>query len=951
MADKPAPGDWSTADWYRLDELYAACLDLPLTERTDRLGALRAAEPLLANRLEALLEADQLASRFLEQPAALLLTPELAGDLTGRAVGPYRIERHLGSGGMGTVYLARHEDERLDRLVALKLIRAGARGDLEFQRRFERECRILAGLEHAGIARLYDGGTSADGVAYLVMEYVDGYPIDRFCRERELSIEEILRLFVKVGEAVAFAHANLIVHRDLKTGNILVSATGEPKLLDFGIAASLGGDHPEPAHSPSGVPQPRTPAYAAPEQLGSGLPSPATDVYSLGVVLYQLLTGRLPLSPAGKTPEEHDRAVLEDTPQPASRAVTMALPPAAERARSRRLAGDLDAILGKALAKTPGDRYPTAAALTEDLVRHLEHRPVAARPNTAGYRVARFCRRFRVQVAAAALVALALVGTAVTTTIQAQRIAQERDWAVAARQAAELERDRAERTTNLVTDIFEGVDLSATRGPDALDQVLGAVRRNLLEFRDPSVAKAAALTALAEVHNDLGRGDAADELLTASLALTAKAADGSPEALERIRAQVGQAEVLLGRRRNQEAEALARGAHDELTALSAPPSGLLVMAKNHLSLSLMALDRLDEAEVLLAEAVAIIEAQPVRIETSFAQALHNHAAVALRRGDLAQASERFERALESARFTTGEHSAQSAAALAGWGSTLLKLERFDEAEATQREALTILRERLGEHHPDVIETLNNLAVGLRQAGKAAESARLHCEGLALRRDAFGRESSSFAQGLLNLSWVVAELGQPETADRLVGEASAILEKAEGPPAFRAAALATEGILLGLDGRLGPAGQALERAIALAVPVLGEGHPNVAEYRAGLAWVELVSGREAKAAALAHRAHAAFTAKHGAASGRIAWAELLVAGAEGDRVGAEAAFLRLGQEYPHPANPILRRGAQVLERALAGASWPAPLEAWQGALRAPARVDLPASCDIVGFSPR
>ena len=937
MADsRPAPGDWSTADWYRLDELYASCLELPPTERMDRVGALRVDDPLLANRLEALLEADLLASRFLEQPAALLLTPELVGDLAGRAIGPYRIERHLGSGGMGTVYLARHEDERLDRLVALKLIRAGARGDLEFQRRFERECRILAGLEHPGIARLYDGGTSSDGVAYLVMEFVDGLPIDRFCFEHALSVEQVLRLFVKVGEAVAFAHAHLVVHRDLKTGNILVSSAGEPKLLDFGIAASLAEDHPEPATVGAGdAPQPRTPAYAAPEQLHSGVPTPATDVYSLGVVLYQLLTGRLPLSPEGRTAEEHDRALLEETPGPASRA--------ALGRRSRRLAGDLDAILAKALAKSPADRYPTAAALTEDLERHLEHRPVAARPATGRYRVGRFCRRFRVQVTAAALVTLALVGTAVSTTLQARRIARERDRAVAAQQVAELERDRAERTANLVTDIFEDVDAAATQGPDALDRVLETVRRNLLDFRDQGVAKAAALTSLAEVHNDLGRSDGADELLAASLAQTEHAEPGSAEALERIRARVVQAEVLLGRRKNPEAEALARSAHEELLTLPAPPPGLLAMAKNHLALALLALDRSEEAETLLAGAVAIVEAHPERAEASFAQVLHNFAAAALRRGDLALAQERFQRALDSARRTSGEHSVQPAKALAALGSTLRQLERFDEAEAAQREALAILRQRLGDQHPDVIETLNNLAVGLRQAGRVEEAAALQCEGIALRRQVFGADSLPLAQGLQNLAFVAAELGRPEVADRLLARALAITERAAATPVVLGGVLHAQGLHLGLDGRLAPARAALERAIALSVPVLGDDHPTVAEYRASLAWVELASARRTKAEALALRAVTVLEARLGAASTRTAWARLLLAAARRDRVTAVSAFARIGRETRHLGNPTLRRAAAALDRALEGEPWPDPVAAWRAALEPPPTVALPVAC--------
>ncbi|HEY7513836.1 MAG TPA: protein kinase, partial [Vicinamibacteria bacterium] len=354
----------------------------------------------------------------------------------GERVGPYRVVRVIGRGGMGTVYLAERADEEFRQQVALKLVGRGQDSD-QVLRLFRQERQILANLDHPNIARLLDGGATAEGLPYVVMEFVEGEPIDRHCERLGLSTADRVRLFRTVCSAVQFAHQNLVVHRDLKPSNILVTADGVPKLLDFGIAKVLGAKPATTQTLTTGWAL--TPNYASPEQIRGETITTASDVYSLGVVLYELLTGRRPYELTSVLPHEIVRVVCEREPAPPS---DLALPtvvvasdetgekprePEADRRlaeqRRRELRGDLDNVVLMALRKEPLRRYASAEQLSEDLRRHLEGLPVLARKDTLAYRTGKFVRRHRVGVASTALVALSLVLGMVATTRQA-RIAQ-----------------------------------------------------------------------------------------------------------------------------------------------------------------------------------------------------------------------------------------------------------------------------------------------------------------------------------------------------------------------------------------------------------------------------------------------------------------------------------------------------------------------------------------------
>lgn len=476
-------------DWPALSSLLDEALDLPADQRTAWLAGQRAKDPQLAVKLEELLEREGRleAEDFLGGGQAPELPPVTS--LAGQTLGAYVLERPLGQGGMGAVWLARRIDGRYEGVVAIKFLSLAVAGPAG-EARFRREGSVLARLTHPNIARLLDAGVTPAGQPYLVLEHVDGKPLDVWCDERRLPVEDRLRVFLQVLSAVAHAHANFIVHRDIKPANILVTGDGTVKLLDFGIAKLLEeGGETRTALTGSNEAV-LTFEYAAPEQLRGDPTTTATDVYSLGVVLYQLLSGRHPTGSECNTPAEHIVAVLDTDPGQLSRAVAPSAALPAEQARQlaaardatperlqRIYAGDLDNILAKALRKAPAERYPTAPSLADDLSRYLAHEPVSARPDAWSYRAGKFLRRHRGPVAATALVALALLGAALTTSLQAREARRQRDEAV-----REVKRQHAMNAVQQVmASDSRGTDGRQLTGSERVTLALGVLRR---QFRD-----------------------------------------------------------------------------------------------------------------------------------------------------------------------------------------------------------------------------------------------------------------------------------------------------------------------------------------------------------------------------------------------------------------------------------------------------------------------------------
>lgn len=433
--------------WIALSPLLDQLLDRDEEDRQHWLAQLRAHDAATADELEALLAKDQAlhAQGFMAQPAAEqmggVVTPvgesvaEL--DLTGESIGPYQLEREVGQGGMGAVWLARRADGRFQGEVAIKFLKAGLFGKGD-NGRFAREGQILGRLSHPHIARLLDAGVHSGHQPYLVLEYVDGLPIDRYCHVHGLDIEARIRLFQDVLAAVAHAHQRLILHRDLKPSNILVTADGQVKLLDFGIA-KLMDDATQPAAATELTQlagSAFTPQYAAPEQIQQGDVTTATDVYALGVLLYQLLGGRHPTADDTQTHLDRLKAVVELVPKRLSEVAGGQLDPVIAR-QAKLLKGDLDTIVAKALKKSPAERYANAEQFSADLNHWLQHEPITARPDTRWYVLGRFVRRHRLAVGASTAAVLALVGLTTFSVVQAHRAEQAEHQAQQRRQQAD----------------------------------------------------------------------------------------------------------------------------------------------------------------------------------------------------------------------------------------------------------------------------------------------------------------------------------------------------------------------------------------------------------------------------------------------------------------------------------------------------------------------------------
>ncbi len=421
----------SDARWQRLQDLFHQARELTPDDRAALLGRECAGEPELHAELERLLSANDRAGDFISEPA--LVTPGSVDEdddasRLGRRLGPYRLVRTLGRGGMGAVYLAERDDGAFMQQVAIKLVKRGMDTD-QVLARFRAERQILASLDHPNIARLLDGGTTDDGLPYFAMELIEGHPIDTYAEAAGLDVEDRLRLFLQVGDAVAYAHSRGVIHRDIKPLNTLVTPAGVPKLLDFGIAKVLQVSPDESSATITGL-RLLTPDYASPEQIEGRRATVASDVYSLGVVLFELLTGRSPYGVSGRSPRDIATAVCTTEPDRPSAVVTQpadqvrvrrAIPrtgaqasgEAGARQLARRLRGDLDTIVLTALRKEPGRRYASVAGLTDDIRRHLDGRPIVARADHAGYRAGKFMRRHRIVLVTAS--AVAVVAAALTT--------------------------------------------------------------------------------------------------------------------------------------------------------------------------------------------------------------------------------------------------------------------------------------------------------------------------------------------------------------------------------------------------------------------------------------------------------------------------------------------------------------------------------------------------------
>ena len=692
--------------WRKLNAILDEAVARDPEERSSLLDEACGGDSDLRREVEELLALEGEAEAFLERPAfdleAVLEAPHEA-PRAGRRVGPYETVELLEEGGMGTVYLAVRVDD-FEQRVALKLLpRFCARG--EALRRFHLERQIQARLEHPNISRLLDGGTTEDGQPYFAMEYVDGWPIDVYCERRTLSIRERLTLFVKVCDAVHFAHQQLVVHRDLKPMNILVDAHGEPKLLDFGIAKLLRPKTVAERIETQPGSSPMTLLYASPEQVRDEPVSTASDVYSLGVLLYKLLTGCLPDGLESCGFAEAMRRICEQAPQSPSRAVRSSnegagRPP--ERRLWRRLRGDVDAIVLKALRKDPDERYGSAEQFAEDVRRHLDARPVAARRVSAFYAGGKFLQRHPWPVATVAVVLVAVLGFAGW------------EW-----RRLKKESDRAESVTNFLEELFYVATPDMRQGDRLTVEHMLAHGRSQLEFLsgEPDLYASLAET-LGRIHFRLGHYEEAGELMASSLELWRRHYGApSPELARRLGnlgavyygiGAYGQAEEMF-----HQALEVRRRLHQKGTEL--------VRAQNNLAATLVVRGAFSEAETLYRQGLAIRRGTGTPESSAVASSLRLLGSVLSHQGRLAEAEAPLREALTMYRANHGERHTRVAEALHTLGRQRLAAGDRNEADELMREALAMRRKLLGDDHVEVARSRQQLAAVLMAGGESPDT--------------------------------------------------------------------------------------------------------------------------------------------------------------------------------------------------------------------------------------
>jgi serine/threonine-protein kinase len=762
--------------WRRIDALFAEATALPASARDAFLRAACAEDEELRLELESLLQSDarpeDLLGEVVESAARDVADqrPAASAPLAGELLGPYRVIGILGRGGMSSVYRAVRADDEYSKEVAVKILQSGFLGPDTLER-FRRERQLLADLEHPYIARLLDGGTREDGTPFVVMELVDGPPIDEYARRENLGLAPRIALFRKVCAAVQYAHQRLVVHRDLKPSNILVQPDGTPKLLDFGIAKLL--DEDEVAATVTAQ-RWMTPEYASPEQVRGERVSTASDVYSLGAVLYELLTDRRPYRFPSRGAGDIERVVCETMPPPPSAALAERAaesePPPTRPIRSRELRGDLDNIVLMALRKEPERRYGSAGELDADLERFERGLPVRSRPDTFRYRSRKFVRRHRLAVAAAAALVTLLVAFGAVTFFQARRLEVERD-------AANLERDKARRVAELFGEMLTAEDDAGVPAGDLTARQLvdrGAARLASQELDDQPAVRAALLQAVGDVFLFHEEVEPARKLLDEALVL--RRGLGGEDDLEVAESLDSLGDLARREEDLDQALALAREALGIRRRLAGEPSAEVVASLIDVARVLHTRGEFVEAERTYAEALGQARQLPGH-RALVLELMQAHAGLVGTISDPDAMLATLWEVLEGSIELFGENHLRVADVSAELAVDLRKRKRYDEAEPLYLRALAIRRATLGAHE-QTAQALNNYGLFLKEKGAMAEAGEVLAEAVGMYEEVYGPDHPGSAIGITNYAAWLRDNGSVEEAARLYEKAIAL--EVEGP---------------------------------------------------------------------------------------------------------------------------------------------------------------------------
>jgi tetratricopeptide (TPR) repeat protein len=864
-------------DWKQMFELLDTALDLPPEQRDPWLEGLQGDYEKLKPALRDLLakHATRDSDAFLRDiPQFTSLTgintSPLSSPSPGNHIGPYRLVRELGRGGMGSVWLAERDDGTFKRNVALKLPHVTWIGGLA--ERMARERDILATLEHPNIARLYDAGVDELGRPFMAMEYVEGVTIDRYCAEHSPTVEQILQLILQVARAVAHAHARLVVHRDLKPSNILVTANGSVRLLDFGVAKLLEN---RPGEQTQFAVRAFTPEYAAPEQVKGEPISTATDVYSLGVVSYQLLTGALPYSPKHTSNGQQLERAITDIEASLASATTE------DNQRGRRLRGDIDAILNRALKKDPTQRYASADAFALDIEHHLQGRPIQARPDSAWYRFSKFVSRNRVGTAAAAAVLIAILAGASVALWQAREAREQAARTAVERDIARRAAAREEAVRMYLTRMFRNSVAADGSSPTTAKTMLDrSAERVLQEYRDDPYLAGKVVETLADLYGALE--DVAGQVPLLEGYLKQAGPEANPETVALVRQKLAHAELARGNL--QRADELLQPAEQfwntdrkryaeqhlewltikarvlraqgdlagsistnqqaiaERIALSGENHSETAILYNSLGIALMNANRLQEATAAYRKALAIHDALGSGEDVPALVMRANVGTLSYRVGRVADAERELKHAFEGQRALSGD-SAAVAASMGQYGSLQTALGRPDQAIPILEEAARMAEKFTATGSALHVQNQTFLAEAHAAAGHQQNAVRIADEALSLARKQFG-DDHLFAQRA-RLARARLTAAQQPFSQASAELADVIAKLRAGGPAAQLAlgqALVAQGELLGRNGHAAEAVALLEEAVKLREQVMWDQSWELAEARARLGEAQVASGK-------------------------------------------------------------------------------------------------------------
>ncbi len=759
--------------WKKIEDIFNHAVELPLNERPTFLQGICGNDKELLLEIESLLHQDEetgaMLKTIISKAADSLSQKDI--DLSGKRIGPYRITGLIGQGGMAEVYKAVRDDDQYQKQVAIKII-GHDRGSFLIGR-FWHERQILATLEHSNIARFLEGGTTDEGIPYLVMEFIEGDPITTYCDKYNLTIRQRLELFRSVCNAVQYAHRNLVIHRDLKPSNILVTDEGVTKLLDFGIAKLLNPDlaveYPNATVTSYRM---MTPEYASPEQVRGEQVTTATDVYSLGAVLYELLTKERPYHFDTRSFFEIERVICEKEPELPS-SVVVRIDPADSAVRkdtkkrlSREFSPELDSIVLKAMEKDSQLRYSTVAQFSDDINRYLDGLPILARTSTFSYRALKFARRHRTAVALAALFVIVLAGFATVMTIQASRIAKERD--------------RANKVTDFLVNLFEVSNPSESKGNsvtarELLNESTKKIERDL---RDQPEVQAALMDTMGRVYRNLGLYNTSVPLLEKALKIR-KQTFGE-ESTEVASTMNILAEALYNAGKYDEAEPLVRKALSIRRKLLGNGHPDVADSLNSLGFGLFQTGKYDESETVLRESLKIRQKVFRGESVEIANSLNELGLVLKVKGKTDEAESLYRRTLAMRRKLLGNDHPEVSSTLNNLGRLLIDKGNYDEAEFLLREAVKLDQKVLGPDHPDLAITMTNLGWALREQKKYEEAESILRDALKIRQRALGDVHPAVGTNLYAIGAILLEKGDVDQSELFLQDAQQVWKKTLPP---------------------------------------------------------------------------------------------------------------------------------------------------------------------------